>query len=200
MRQRHILRDAVKKHPLNMFFLLSFFLGVLCMNLWREHQVSVMIALQQFYQWQGNGVEVALGDLFVFLLQERGLLFALLVFFGAGKYGKMFHGLFVTYLGFGLGLIFASFLLVFGTIGLLLFAASLFPQILLYLPVYLLLLKTSGLWQKQREGKTEKFSSKEWGLLCCFFVILFLVFLLGVFLEAYVNPVVLEKIGSIVAW
>ena len=109
-RQRHVLGDAVKRHPLYMFFLASFFLGVWCMNLWRGQQTSLVIALQQFFQWDGSGMGTASADLFVFLLKERGMLLLVILFFGAGKYGRIFHGLFVTYAGFAGGMIFASFL------------------------------------------------------------------------------------------
>ena len=198
MGRKHILGDAVKKHPLNMFFLLSFVLGVVCMNLWKENQASLMLMLQQFLRWSGNGLEMAPGDLFAFLLKERGLLFLVLVFFGSGKYGKLFHGLFVTYLGFGVGLICTSFLLVFGAVGILLVAGSFFPQFLFYFLIYFLLVKGLRIWKRQREGKTGAVSAKERGIIVCFYVLLVLILLLGVLSEAYVNPVILEKISGIV--
>lgn len=197
-RQRHALRDAAKRHPLYMFFLASFFLGVWCMNLWRSQQTSLAIALQQFFLWDSSGMGAAPTDLFVFLLKERGMLFLVLLFFGLGKYGKIFHGLFVTYAGFAAGMIFASFLLVFGAMGAVLFACSFFPQMLFYLPVYFFLLKASGAWMRLKEHGTGGFSGKEKAVLFCVLVFVLLLTLLGVLAEAYLNPVVLGKISEIV--
>ena len=197
-RQRRALGDAVKKHPLYMFFLASFFLGVWCMNLWRGQQTSLVIALQQFFQWDGSGIGAAPADLFVFLLKERGILFLVLLFFGMGKYGKIFHGLFVTYAGFAAGVIFASFLLVFGAMGMVLFACSFFPQVLFYLPVYFFLLKASEAWGRLKEHGAGGFSGREKAVLLSALVFLLLLALLGVLSEAYVNPIILEKVSEIV--
>lgn len=181
-----------------MFFLFSFFLGVVCMNLWRGNQTSMMLMLQQFFSWDGEGLEVASGDLFVFLLKERGLLFLILAFFGSGRYGKLFHGLFVTYLGFGTGLIFASFLLVFGMMGAVLAICSVFPQIFFYLLLYFLLFKGSGVWRRQKGEYAGDFSGKEKGAILCFYAVLAFILVLGVLAEAYMNPVILEKIRGLI--
>lgn len=198
MGKKHILGDVVKKHPLNMFFLFAFLMGVICMNLWRGSQTSVMLMLQQFFSWEGEGLEMASGDLFVFLLKERGLLFLVMAFFGNGRYRKLFHGLFVTYVGFGMGLIFTSFLLVFGIIGVMLAICSFFPQIFFYLFIYFLLFKGGGIWQRQKEEGTGVFSGKEKGVILCFYAVLVLLLVLGVLTEAYMNPVILEKVCKIV--
>ena len=197
-RQRHVLGDAVKRHPLYMFFLASFFLGVWCMNLWRGQQTSLVIALQQFFQWDGSGMGTPSADLFVFLLKERGMLLLVILFFGAGKYGRIFHGLFVTYAGFAGGMIFASFLLVFGAMGAILFACSFFPQILFYLPVYFFLLKASGGWARLKERKAGGFSGREKAILSCVFTLVLLLALFGVLAEAYLNPLILGKVSEIV--
>lgn len=126
------------------------------------------------------------------------MLLLVILFFGAGKYGRIFHGLFVTYAGFAGGMIFASFLLVFGAMGAILFACSFFPQILFYLPVYFFLLKASGGWARLKERKAGGFSGREKAILSCVFTLVLLLALFGVLAEAYLNPLILGKVSEIV--
>lgn len=198
MGKRHILRDAAVRHPLNMFFLFAFLLGIVCMNLWIERQPAVALMLQSYFLWEGQGVEVSREDLFIFLLKERGVLFFLLAFLGNGRYRRLFFGGFAVYAGFMTGMILTSCLLTFGLIGMMFFMSSLFPQMIFYVLLYFLIVKSAELLKTQNQEYIRHFSGKERMLLLCFVGFLLFLFLLGVASEAYINPILLEKTGEIV--
>lgn len=121
-------------------------------------------------------------ELLFYVLKERVWVIPLLFLFATTHLAKMSGGAFVLWYGVSIGLVTGISLLRFGISGLLLVLAAGIPHYLLYVPVFVLVLKLN---RRQR-------------MVCRkFFIQLFLfegMVLGGCLLESYINPIVLKKI------
>lgn len=139
---------------------------------------------------------------FYYIFKNRFELFLLLALSSFTSFmGGIFY-FFIFWLGLCSGVIGITLLLKFGIKGMLLLFGLIFPHILIYIPCFVGLMKF--LYKFQNAGKISRSSMagvKHAGnrpfstfllTITCFLIIL----LTGIFLESYVNPLVLKKITS----
>ena len=129
-------------------------------------------------------------ELFLYLFYERVPKIFLLLFLSIGIYGT-----FICYLGFSTGFLAVIAIMNYGIKGVLLMMGFFLPQWIFYVPViaiwYLGLKRYKGI-------RTECVSADRRGNDPIRYVILFVIgavlLLLGIFMESYVNPFLLQKI------
>jgi hypothetical protein len=177
------MRERFRKSQLFIGFLLSFLAGVLLANLTGSDSRGLQNSLTYTYLGVLEDARPGFVELFFYVALRRFSLFFVLLFLGTGPRGIWAHRLFAAWSGLSYGYLCVLMVSVVGGYGILLGAFSLFPQCLLYVPVYLGLLEL-GLGEPV---------NRRWKRLLC---VLFLIFLLliGILLESYVNPILLQKL------
>jgi hypothetical protein len=175
------MREFSWKRQLLLIFLVCFLLGVLL----------VCFGMDSFAEQGGkylSSMERELprsAELLIYVAVRRLLVFFALLCFGTGSGGKRVHGLFILWSGFSYGCFCMLCLGSFGARGLLLGLLSVFPQCLLYIPVYLGLVEFS-----RRHGI-------RWWKKVLWLLVLILLLEVGILLESYVAPIILQKIVKI---
>ena len=122
--------------------------------------------------------------LFFYCLRKRGLTAILLVVFALTNIAPAAVLVYTSWIGFGTGAWITVASIRYGILGPLLYLGIIMPQALCYLPAFFLYIRwTAGLYMEQNRsfGKMAQL------------LIIFLVFLVGILLESYVNPSVLKN-------
>jgi len=187
-------------------FLLGFFVGVLVINLWTDMFLTDTGFLDEELLYQMKYAQIDSDRFFGYVMKQRLLLFGCLIV-GATTY----LGLVMTYgvlLWFGMvgGIFMATVAVRYGFKGVLLLAGIFLPQYIIYIPVFWTLInwcyyicciiyfpaKVCGEEDKQYRTP-KKFIITQIGRV----FILFLVVIIGIWLESYVNPIFLTNILKI---
>ncbi len=125
------------------------------------------------------------------------LLLLLLAFTAFGIIGGI---LMIGWQGFSVGFMLASAIAKYGMKGILLVLGGLFPQYLFYLPVYLLYCYLT-VYLRQRMYMEGRGPILDRGYICAAGLLagagLLILFAAGIFLESYINPVILKQILKI---
>lgn len=181
--------------PATALFLCGFLAGMLIPNMafrfsWKQQAFSAFYLLSTYGKQNISGTEYLLQ-----LLQLRGTFFCLTLLCGFTVFGVPIAVSAMIFTGAGIGMAFSMSVLQFGLAGGAVAIGLLFPQYLLYLPVwgavYELVYKESrGIWRNHGifPGKVKNYLIKSlWCLI---------LYGLGILLEWYVNPWILRQILS----
>ena len=174
------------KQQLFMVFLVFFVVGIVVVNVTATEMIQNQNALFQYFLKQFQYAKVDAYDLLWCVTWQRVQILCLLLLFGMCVFYKWFYGLFVAWSGFAWGYFCVLALGCFGAKGFLLCIVALFPQYLFYVPTFLLLVEIY-MHRGMYKGK------KRIGM----YAVIFSSLLIGILLEAYVNPVFLQKILKI---
>lgn len=184
-------------------FLFGFFIGVMLMNLWREILTLGTGFLDEEMLYQMKYAQIDLNKFFCFVLEKRVIWFGLLAVLAttylgiAVTYGAAVWG------GIAGGMLIAAVSLRYGLKGILLLVGIFLPQYILYIPAFLMLLNwgyhTCCVMYFPARVYTENeypFRNKKSFLIRQGLQLLtiFLVVIIGILLESYVNPIFLTKI------
>lgn len=134
-----------------------------------------------------NGASAAYRGYFGYLMRVRLLPVLAIWICLFSPYGV--EGLCVAALWYGLcsGAVLSGAVLIYGIGGLLLFLAAIFPQYIFYILIFLQMINKYELKARTRHGQALKLS-EEIG----FLLVIAVLFLAGVLLEAYLNPIILR--------
>lgn len=177
--------------------LFAFAAGIVMANLMGREAVSNAGILNDYFIEKFQYTDINGENLFFYILGERVpllLLLCLLVFTSLGVAAGV---LVLGWQGFSIGFMLSTAIAKYGIKGILLILGGLFPQYLFYAPVYLfycwlsLYLRRRFYLDRQEAGMGRKYIYLA-GLVAVVGVIL--VFIAGIFLESYINPVILKKI------
>lgn len=187
-------------------FLFGFFIGVLSMNLWKDLLLSGSGFLDEEMLYQMKYTQIDMNKFFYFVLKKRVVLVLGLAILATTYLGQItVYGGFLWF-GFVGGMFVASACIRYGLKGILLLVGALLPHYILYIPAFWLLL----VWcyqiccfmyfpAKVHNGGEYLYRSKKTFLIKYGLQILtiFLVVIIGIFLESYVNPIFITKILKI---
>ena len=193
MKMRKIvnIQKRVKQQVLALF-LCGFVLGIFLANLWLGDAVDNGGIMSQWFLSQFSYTEIEYSRLFCYVLEKRIKTFCILVMVGFTGAGSAVVFAFLLWLGICIGAFFSICIMQMGILGIFLAVMAFFPQIIMYLPVFLLLL-----WMIEnkkepigspREGKHRNF------IFVVALVLAMIVLLSGICMESYVNPLLLKKI------
>jgi hypothetical protein len=146
-----ILNSQSKMKQIILLFLLGFFLGAALHYLFQKSYTEL---LQQMDASAANWAskESSFLRLFIYTLYEHGKYFLLLWLLSSTKLSVFGMIAFTLYRGFGLGFLFAFFINLHGAKGLMFFFGSMFPHVLLLLPMYLFLFAFIYRGKKEKQG------------------------------------------------
>lgn len=122
--------------------------------------------------------------LFFYCLRNRGIIAVLLIVFALTNLAPVIAAVFVGWVGLGTGAWITVASIRYGIQGPLLYIAVIMPQALCYLPAFIFYIR----WMMGYHMGKERVFSK----MAQLFVI-FALFLLGILLESYVNPILLKN-------
>lgn len=172
-------------------FLAGFLLGILIPNIlwkvqWQQKTVMSMYLLASFAENEVSGA-----DYLIQVLKIRGSYFGLAFFCGISVFGVPLAVLGMVFMGFKIGMLLSVSILQFGLWGGAAGAGLLFPQYCIYLPVgafYLALIyeQSKEVWKNRGLFPLKVY--RYVGKAC----LLGLFYMLGIVLEVFCNPLVVE--------
>lgn len=176
-------RELSLRQRLFLDFLACFLAGILLANFLGADIFQENGSLTRYYLKQFQYADIQGQELLWHVCGNRLTLFFVLLVFGNIPKGKLTHAAFAAWSGFAYGYFCVLALSGFGAKGLLLCLVALFPQFLFYVPVYLGLVELS---EHRGEGRRFRY------LLAI--LLLFAGLVIGILLESYINPIILQKI------
>lgn len=173
-----------KNQLLIVFLVVGFFIGVICENVITKKQVVtteifLKSNLQRYLQ-----TDVIAEKFFWYVLKERVIFLLIVCILSCVKWKKIFVTMCLVLIGFFAGTFCVSAVLQLGMKGILLCVAGMFPQMLFYGFMYGMLFVH---WFR--------FPERQWNRTKMLFVII--LFVIGIFLEVYVNPIIVKFIIGI---
>lgn len=157
----------------------GFFVGILYANLMSRDYITSIGILDNFFLEQYVQVEIDTAEFLWYVAYIRSLPAVLLFAAGCTRLRKGAALAYISWTGFSSGMILVAAVMKMGVKGIILCLISLIPQIFFYVAAYLMLL-----WFLYAYPNVRWNASKT----VCF--VLFL--LVGIILEAYINPVILK--------
>ncbi len=200
---RELLRFRKKrwdwKRTVKVVMLLAFVIGVIVANaMGREHIAGAGVLNDYFvekYKYAGINKE----SLFCYIIEERMPMVLVLLILSFSSFGGIIGVLNLGWIGFSVGFMLAAAMAKYGGKGMLLVIAGMFPQYIIYILVYvgycgLAFFMGKGMHQAVSVGSVSKEQVRTYGRFLLIGVALLLLFVTGIFLESYLNPIFLKKI------
>ena len=180
--------------------LVTFVAGIFAANLMGNETISNAGVLNDYFIEKFRYAQVNGENLFFYIVGRRlPLLFLLfvLLFTSLGMAGGMAV---LGWQGFSIGFMLSAGIAKYGVKGILLVLGGLFPQYLFYIPVYGFCFCTAvfvrrRFYRENEGGLPER--KLMYGMVLLVIGALLAVFLTGIFLESYVNPMILRQILKI---
>ena len=176
-------------------FFLVFFAGVICANILGVVSGRELGAMNEYFINRYMYADIQGRGLFPFLFFKRVPEFLLLLFLSVGVYGTLIVDGYIGYIGFSVGFLSVIAIMNYGMKGILLMFGFFLPQWLFYAPILALwrvkLMDYKGMGKDTLSGERKGIGQVK---LAAAFVTAFVLLLLGVFMESYVNPFFLQKI------
>lgn len=161
------------------FFMPGFLFGILYVNLIMKKYTAEPGIFSDYFLKQYQTAEIVAGEYILYLMRVRVVPFAILLGLAFTKVRKIASIAFLAWTGFTSGLLFSLAVLEMGIKGSILCIIGLLPQFLLYIPAYMVVI-----WYSYT------YPLNKWNSQKSVFVGLTLV--VGILLEAYVNPIILQ--------
>ncbi len=166
------------------FFMPGFLLGIIYVNFIARRYMAEPGIFSDFFLNQFQSVHVEAREYIWYLLRLRAVPFLALAGLSFTKAGKASAVLFLVWTGISGGILISTAVLNLGIKGSLLCIVGLFPQFLLYIPAYVVLL-----WYCYTVPQTHWNRQKT--------VFVSLTMAVGMILEMYVNPILVKAFLSV---
>lgn len=177
------LRSISLKQQLFAEFLLCFLVGIILANLLGADSFQKNGNLTRYYLQQFQYSNIQSEELLWHVGCRRLILILLLLAFSLLPKGKTVHWVFIAWCGFAYGYFCVLLISAFEAKGLILCLVALCPHFFAYIPAYLGMVQLS---ERRRDQSS-------WQRLASVSVVLVLM-IIGILLESYTNPVILQKV------
>lgn len=178
----------------------AFAAGILLANLMGREAVSNAGILNDYFVEKFQYTEVSPQSLFFYIIGERVPLLLLLLALTLTTLGVVGGITMLGWQGFSVGFMLSTAIAKYGVKGMLLVLGGLFPQYICYMPVYILYCYLAN-YLRQRLSKDRMGNGSDRGYIVGAWLVaaagLLLLFVMGIFLESYINPLILKKILKI---
>lgn len=190
----------VYKKLFTVIFMAGFLIGILYTNFIGSQYSSHSGIFSSYYLSSYQYIEVVSSELFWFVLQKRLLPVLVIWVMGITVIGSAVVWGVLLWVGFSGGMLVSMAVMQFGFKGLLLTLGGLFPQYLIYVPAMFLFLHKVYAMSKSLYGDKSKAEQAAQNAKSAVFpyalslLFILIAMLLGVILESYVNPTILNLI------
>ncbi len=167
-----------KKH-FALYCMLGFFGGILYANLLSKDYITSMGILNEYFLNQYSAEDIRIAEYLWYVARLRLVPVLALGILGGTRIRKEIAAIFLIWTGFCAGLLFTSAVMKMGVKGIILCLIALIPQFVFYVAAYFALL-----WYLYTYPETRWNLSKT--------VVCLLLITVGILLECYVNPVLMQ--------
>lgn len=189
-------RPGVMKY-IRQAVLACFVLGIISANFIEKGQFSGFGIWNTYFIEEFKLARIQPADLFYYILEQRLPIMILLLALAGANWGTAAGSIFLGWQSFAGGFMMAAAVISYGLKGVLLVGTALFPQYLLYIPLYVSYLYLGAFWKERSrssQGSTKAGKMREYMLFTALCLLLLSVYVTGIFLESYVNPYLLKNI------
>lgn len=185
-------------------FLIGFVLGVLLINFWNKEELLQIGILSQTSLEKLRYLEVDKANLFLYTFQNRMVMVGGLLLLSSTLFGVICVYAASLWLGFATGALLSAMLIRFGNQGIIMFLGGILPQYFCYIPACILLFRWCRklcvkLYYPQKSiGNMYRNGVQEITYFIMQLGIILLILLLGIYLESYVNPMLIKWILRII--
>ena len=187
------MRKITERQLILFVFCGGVLLGTLLANLFPKLYLPTVTELLQDLSELLNGSSAAYSGYFRYLLGVRLISILAVWLCSLTSYGAEGFCVASLWCGLCVGSVLSGAVLLYGIGGVLLFLAAVFPQYIFYALIFLQMIVRHEIRAKQRHGHASKVS-EEIG----FLLVIAVLFLAGVLLEAYLNPLILRLVFLVV--
>lgn len=200
---RELLRLGKKKwdwkRTIKIVMLLAFLVGVVVANVIGREQMAGAGVLNDYFIEKYKYAGINKENLFCYILEERMPMIIVLLLLSFSSFGAVIGVLNLGWVGFSVGFMLAAAMAKYGGRGILLVVGGMFPQYIIYILVYmgycgLAFFMGKGMHQAASMNSLCKEQIRTYGMALIIGIALMLLFVTGIFLESYINPILLKKI------
>lgn len=175
----------VKEFIIKYQYIFMMFLGILIGTCYANIMNEFCLSWDVFnsnYLSDYNDITVNSVILWQYVVKNRGRDIIIILLLGLTRFRKLFLSVYLLYIGACVGVLMCIAIMRFGALGLLIYVASIMPHYILYaVAIYVLY----NILLRKMICRKNKF---------ILLMITFLLILLGTYLEAYVNPLIIKKL------
>lgn len=192
--QLHLGGSEIWRKGIKGFLLGAFVAGVFMANLMGREAVSNAGILNDYFVEKFRYMDINTENLFFYILEERLPVLLLLLFLMFSTLGLALGILVLGWQGFSIGFMLSTGIAKYGMKGILLIFCGLLPQYLCYLLAYAGYFCFTLFLRQRARGEYFMERKYAYGMGALAALLLFLLFVTGIFLESYVNPIILKNI------
>ncbi|NLZ80412.1 MAG: hypothetical protein GX913_01190 [Clostridiales bacterium] len=182
--RRYLRLDISKEHGILMVYFIGLILGTLFFNLCNSAYIEEMGIFKNSFIDKLNSLDFSSGELFQYILPKRFKTFFILWGLQITVLGLPVLISYSGYYGFSSGLLVSAFSMGYGFKGIFYFLSLLFPHYLVYLFIWLLIIRKRGSFRNKSDLLEFSFS----------FFLLFILLIIGVFAESFLNTSILKTL------
>lgn len=171
---------------------LSLLIGIVAANCFFADYLEQMQSIIDLYIKHYYSVIINKEELLIYLIKVRFLVLVFLCILGNTKWSDIAMGSYCLWIGFSAGIFVAMVTIQKGLSGFILVFMSLLPQYLVYIPAFVILFFEIIHRRKILDNEEDSFHEKTRYICVC--VVVMVLFLIGIWLEAYVNPIFTKKL------
>ncbi len=190
------------KKTAKVIIFLAFMIGILLANFMGREKTAGAGILNDYFIEKFKYAGINRENLFFYIMGERMPIVILLLILSFSSFGIVIGMLNLGWLGFSVGFMFSAAVAKYGMGGILLIAGGMFPQYILYAVSYfgycsLSVFLGRGLHNVVPTGGVSREQMRMYSMGILVGGALLLIFVTGIFLESYLNPIILKKILKI---
>jgi stage II sporulation protein M len=121
--------------------LIGIVLGTIAANIFQRFYINDLETINRYFGTNVNLIEINYGSLMKYIITRRLKEFAMVWISCCMVFGMPLLSLLITYKGMCIGFALSSTILCYGFKGVTLYFAYIFPQCIIYIPVYILMVK-----------------------------------------------------------
>lgn len=187
------------KKTVKVVIFLAFIIGIFLANFMGREKTAGAGILNDYFVEKFKYAGINRENLFFYILGERMPIVILLLILSFSSFGIIIGMLNLGWFGFSVGFMLSAAVAKYGMRGILLVTGGMFPQYILYVIVYLGYCSLSvflgrGLHNVIPTGSISREQMRIYGMGFLIGAALLLVFVTGIFLESYLNPILLKQI------
>lgn len=200
--KKYSMEDITFTKYIKFLFLGCFIIGIVYANILGEEKLTGLGILNEYFIEKFKFTSIRKESIFFYILEERLPVIICILVFVFTSFRLIAGGVFIGWQGFSAGFLLSTAIIKYGIKGMALIGGAIFPHYLVYIPLYIIYLQLAAFLQQKtsclkKETQASYSKSKRYAVSLFVVSLIFCAFIIGIFLESYVNPPLLKKILKI---